>query len=414
MTLTNDLLKVKREQWTEEEVFSLPLGEHDFFDRKSGELISDVNKFGETVGKALSAFANSGGGHLLLGVKNDGTFDGVPEVIKGRTTTREWLEQKIPNLVIYPLQDFSVHEVVRSSPSDIPAGKVVIVIDVGDSDLAPHQNASDRIYYCRAGGHSVPASHFYLETLWRRERYPTGKVVRAWFDTVINPLIDILENERNTIGEKTWAWNRHYRKIEGLRLLSSISVNLEQFLMSYSQARDLLNSHDAAVLRLIDRESEYHEAIRSSAELKAVYDEVTQPEMIRKMVEAYPHTFPGAHTDEQNLRSVLGPDEEHLATLSEAVVNERGMATLGGGWMPAPFWNMHRETLIDVVRGERFLDYRRKVELAWAELVSVIESAMQCLKDIRQQLAIRHGEPYESETASFGAPRAISGLLHLH
>lgn len=408
----NDLLKVKRERWTEDEVLSLP-SEHDFFDRKSGSLLSDINRFDLAVGKALSAFANSGGGHLLIGVKDDGLFDGVPEK-RGNTDTREWLEQKIPNLVSYPLQDFRVHQVVPSSPSNIPSGKVVIVIDVGDSDLAPHQNAADHIYYCRAAGRSIPASHFSLQLLWQRERYPTGKVVRAWFDTVINPLIDILENERKTIGEKTWAWNRHYRKIEGLRLLSSISINLEQFLVSYSQARDLLNSHDAAVLSLIDRVSEYHEAIRSSAELKAVYDEVTQPEMIRKMVEAYPHTFPGAHTDEQNLRSVLGPDEEHLATLSEAVVNERGMATLGGGWMPAPFWNMHRETLIDVVRGERFLDYRRKVELAWAELVSVIEPATQCLKDIRQQLAIRHGEPYESETASFGAPRAISGLLHLH
>jgi hypothetical protein len=407
----SDLLKVKRERWTEDEVSSFP-DEHDFFDRKSGRLLSDKNGFNLAVGKALSAFANSGGGHLLLGVRDDGLFDGVPEM-QGRTTTREWLEQKIPNLVIYPLQDFRVHQVVPSSPSNIPSGNVLIVIDVGDSELAPHQNAADHIYYCRAAGRSIPASHFSLQLLWQRERYPTGKVVRAWFDTVINPLIDILENERKTIGEKTWAWNRHYRKIEGLRLLSSISVNLEQFLMSYSQVRDLLNSHDAAVLCLIDRESEYHEAIRSSAELKAVYDEVTQPEMIRKMVEAYPHTFPGAHTDEQNLRSVLGPDEERLATLSEAIVNERGESTRGSGWGPAPFWNQHRETLIGVARGERFLDYRRKVELAWAELVSVIESATQCLKDIRHQLAIKYGEPYVLETALFGAPPAVSGFQRL-
>jgi hypothetical protein len=36
-----DLLKVKRERWTEDEVLSLPLGEHDFFDRKSGDWLSD-------------------------------------------------------------------------------------------------------------------------------------------------------------------------------------------------------------------------------------------------------------------------------------------------------------------------------------------------------------------------------------
>ncbi len=409
----NDLLKVKRERWTEDEVLSLPLSEHDFFDRKSGALLSNIKKFEGDVGKSLSAFANSGGGHLLLGVRDDGHFDGVPEK-QGRTDTREWLEQKIPNLVSYPLQDFRVHQVVPSSPSGIPGGKVVIVIDVGDSDLAPHQNVSDHIYYCRVGSHSIPAPHFYLKILWQRERYPSGKVVRAWFDTVINPLIYTLENERKTIGEKTWAWNRHNRKIEGLQLLSSISVNLEQFLLSYSQARDLLKSHDAAVLCLRDRVSEYHGVIRSSAELKVVYDEATQPEMIRKMVEAYPHAFTGAHTDEQNLQSTLGPDEERLATLSEAIVNERGESTRGSGWGPAPFWNLHREALIGVTRGERLLDYRGKAALAWTELVSAIESASRSLQDIRQQLAIKHGEPYVLETAPFGAPPAVSGLLGLH
>jgi predicted HTH transcriptional regulator len=226
-----DSLKVKRERWTEEEVLSLP-DEHDFFDRKSGSLLSNIKKFEMDVGKALSAFANSGGGHFLLGVRDDGLFDGVPER-RGNTDTREWLEQKIPNLVSYPLQDFRVHQVVPSAHSGIPAGSVVIVIDVGDSDLAPHQNAADHIYYCRVGSHSIPASHYYLQLLWRREIYPTGKVVRAWFDTVINPLIDAVENEVKTISEKRWAWNRFNRTIEGLQLLSSISVNLEQFLFSY-------------------------------------------------------------------------------------------------------------------------------------------------------------------------------------
>src|SRR5690348_17562905 len=42
-----------------------------------------------------------------------------------------------------------VHEVVPSSPCGIPAGNVVIVIDVGDSNLAPHQSTSNHIYYFR-------------------------------------------------------------------------------------------------------------------------------------------------------------------------------------------------------------------------------------------------------------------------
>jgi hypothetical protein len=165
---------VKRERWTELDVLALPSGEHDYFDRKSGALLV-AKEFRLDMAKALSAFANSGGGHLVLGVRDDGTLDGVPAIAKGRTTTREWLEQTIPHMLNYPLEDFRVHEVESGTPSSIPTGKVVIVVDVGDSVIAPHQAADTRLYYYRERGHSKPASHFYLETLRNRLVNPVLK-----------------------------------------------------------------------------------------------------------------------------------------------------------------------------------------------------------------------------------------------
>lgn len=169
---------LKRTQWTEDDVLTLPSGEHDYFDRKSGgDFTADRGNFLTFVGKALSAFANSGGGHLILGQRDDGvTFDGLPPT-EGRTPLREWLEQKIPNLVAYELQDFRVHEVLRSTPSKIPTGRVVIVVDVGDSALAPHQTAhGPKHYYMRQAGHSEIAPHHYLELLRQRVQ---GPVLRA-------------------------------------------------------------------------------------------------------------------------------------------------------------------------------------------------------------------------------------------
>lgn len=157
---------IKKERWTEEQVTALPTGEHDYFDRKSGALLKDQG-FRLKFAKALSAFANSGGGHLVLGVRDDGSFDGV-EPFRGRTATREWIEQIIPELLSYTLEDFRVHEVEPAEPTAIPSGTVVIVIDVGDSGLAPHQATPDKTYYYREGGHSKPAPHFYLETLRNR------------------------------------------------------------------------------------------------------------------------------------------------------------------------------------------------------------------------------------------------------
>jgi hypothetical protein len=76
---------------------------------------------------------------MVLGVDDGGTIDGVPP-LRGSTRAREWLEQTIPNLVSYALSDFRVHE-VEPTPraSAIPEGRVVLVVDVGDSPLAPHQ-----------------------------------------------------------------------------------------------------------------------------------------------------------------------------------------------------------------------------------------------------------------------------------
>jgi len=155
----------KKDRWTEDELLSLPSGELDYFERKAGSLLKDTGMLFKKLAKNLSALTNSGGGHLILGVGDNGLIDGVPKIIKGRTSTREWLEQTIPTLLSYPLQDFRVHEVESSLPSAIPSGNVVIVIDVGDSVRAPHQDTYTKVYYHRVGGHSQPASHIYLEAL---------------------------------------------------------------------------------------------------------------------------------------------------------------------------------------------------------------------------------------------------------
>jgi Putative DNA-binding domain len=101
---------VKREKWIESELDDLPAEEPENFDRKAGRLFDDKDAFLTSVAKALSAFANSGGGSLILGVHDDGTPDGLPSAV-GRAKMRDWIEQKIPNLLDYPLSDF------RATPS---------------------------------------------------------------------------------------------------------------------------------------------------------------------------------------------------------------------------------------------------------------------------------------------------------
>ena len=162
-----------RDGWTEADVLGLASEEPDKFDRKSGSLLAgDKNAFYDALAKAASAFSNSGGGSLVLGAEDDGSFSGLDPLV-GRTSMKDWIEQKLPDLLAYPLTLFRVHTVVPDTPSIIPNGKILVVVEFGDSPAAPHQSARDKKYYHRAGGRSEPAQHFYLELLRQRFTNPS-------------------------------------------------------------------------------------------------------------------------------------------------------------------------------------------------------------------------------------------------
>ena len=156
--------------------------EHDYVEFKGGQIFEDRGSLLGSLAKQVSAFANSGGGVIVLGVDNDRNVDGVP-ALQGRTSTREWLEQTIPTLVVYTLREYRVHQVARdAAASRIPANRHLIVVEIGDSPLAPHQCDKDGgqarrgMYYYRQGSNSVPAPHFHLELLRQRRTAPVLSV----------------------------------------------------------------------------------------------------------------------------------------------------------------------------------------------------------------------------------------------
>jgi hypothetical protein len=97
---------------------------------------------------------------------------GVALSIKGKMSTREWLEDVIPNLVEESLVNFNVYVITKGSEnSQIEEGRGVLVVEVGDSDQAPHQ-ASDNKYYARVGGKSRPIGHRLVTDIYNRRQHP--------------------------------------------------------------------------------------------------------------------------------------------------------------------------------------------------------------------------------------------------
>lgn len=169
--------------WTEERVEALPK-EDNTFERKASALFaavgSDVDHFRNELAKELSAFANSGGGSIILGADDKtGKIDGgLPLVAKGHAATKDYLEDIIPGLTDEKILGFNVIEIMRgNNKSSIAPGKAVFVIEVPDSDRAPHQSMRDQKYYVRLGSKSQPASHRIIEDIRNRLRHPKLETV---------------------------------------------------------------------------------------------------------------------------------------------------------------------------------------------------------------------------------------------
>jgi hypothetical protein len=170
-------------EWDEAYLLNLPAGEFNWLEvkgRKALDLTVETvleTAVKENLSKAISALANSGGGQLIFGLSDPvrGVYHvddgGVDLRVKGRST-REWLEDIITVSVDPQPLRFNVYVVTSgASTSEIGAGRGVFIVDIPDSEQAPHQ-ASDNRYYARVAGKSRPIGYRMVLDIMGRRRAP--------------------------------------------------------------------------------------------------------------------------------------------------------------------------------------------------------------------------------------------------
>ncbi len=144
----------------------IPPAEDDRWEFKGAKLLetSSKNELLKVLSKQVSAFANSGGGNLVLGLSDSRVIEPCEQFV-GRQPMKDYLATMVEQSVEYPLRHFKVHRI----PCTGDDSKSVFIVEVYDSPAAPHQAKSDRVYYYRIDGHSKPAPHFHVELLRQRE-----------------------------------------------------------------------------------------------------------------------------------------------------------------------------------------------------------------------------------------------------
>jgi len=166
-------------EWNESHLSDLPHSETDNYEYKSSRIQEDRNfwsKLKHEIHVAASAFWNTGGGLLIIGVDDNGEIDGgIPKKI-GNQKLRDWVDQLLMD--VEPPGDYTVGIIRRDSEdSRIDKHNVVLVIGFEESYNLPHM-APDYKYYIRAGAHSVPASHYLVESM-RARRGITRPMLRG-------------------------------------------------------------------------------------------------------------------------------------------------------------------------------------------------------------------------------------------
>jgi len=217
-------------------------------------------------------------------------------------------------------------------------------------------------------------------------------IVRAWFDTVLNPLLPALSLEEECLVRKDWTWRFIPGGLEAIRpvrghLDINARDNLEQFLELHSGVAFAVQMHDKNVVGLSDKCGQLQRRLEQSPELLRIYKRLTTPEALSDIGGSLQQIF-GAY-----------PPEHQVALIAQYIVNNTG--DLPEYHTTARFWNKHKHEFLAVLRQRSILVHALNTEKAGETLLKSVGLLLRVLKETRLRLSLEHDVPYVTARASY-------------
>jgi hypothetical protein len=224
------------------------------------------------------------------------------------------------------------------------------------------------------------------------------RIVRALFDTVINPLLRALPQEYELLSQRNWTWRFRAGSLELIRAIplyvdDLTRDNLELFGELYPEGQKYFDIHDKGVGQLIMSCSECHVVVKANKTFTETYERAIKPGSLVNM-------------GIENASAIFGayPEENHLDVLAEQVVNNTG--SLPAYYPISRLWNRYREELLNVLAEPGVRGSYDKVLKAGKEIRVNTLPLLTYLKQRRLELSLKYGEPY----AALTAPADVSSL----
>jgi len=142
-------------------------------DYKRSDALTNTQHNKSEISKDVSALANSAGGVLVYGMKEDGHFPtGLDGGCDPNVTTKEWLEQVINSNIQRRIDGVRVKQIALAY---VHPTRVIYVVSVPQSLQAPHQ-AGDKRFYKRFNFESQPMEEYEVRDVANRSIAPDLRV----------------------------------------------------------------------------------------------------------------------------------------------------------------------------------------------------------------------------------------------
>jgi rRNA-processing protein FCF1 len=219
----------------------------------------------------------------------------------------------------------------------------------------------------------------------------SNRIIRSWFDQVINPLLVALRQEHELLGELKWTWQVPPGNLSLVRPLSDIVYpsqdTLQQFLDFFPNILELFQRYEDEREQLLVACRNLQSLLEGSQELLDLVEEINGDTELMD--------------DGRPLNQILKgySMEENLKYLAQYIVNRSG--EMQSHFSYAPIWNKYRSRFYQLLELPTIKPVEETLQGVGKQLLSTVGDLYQALQDLRKQLSIASGEPLFDSTGDY-------------